>query len=143
MRSFRPRIILAVLALIVPVAGYPDRPDFAQEPLFIGSSVAPNLMFILDDSGSMGWGFIPDSIAYANGISWRNGRYSGTNAQNRYYYSSYINKIWYNPDVTYLPPWKPDGSGRYPDSSYTSAPENGYDDGSNTHNLSNRFSINI
>ena len=141
MRSFRPRIILAVLALIVPVAGYPDRPDFAQEPLFIGSSVAPNLMFILDDSGSMGWGFIPDSIAYANGISWRNGRYSGTNAQNRYYYSSYINKIWYNPDVTYLPPWKPDGSGRYPDSSYTSAPENGYDDGSNTHNLSNRFYV--
>ena len=141
MRSFRPRIILAVLALIVPVAGYPDRPDFAQEPLFIGSSVAPNLMFILDDSGSMGWGFIPDSIAYANGISRRNGRYSGTNAQNRYYYSSYVNKIWYNPDVNYLPPWKSDGSGRYPDSSYTSAPENGYDDGSNTRNLSNRFYV--
>jgi len=121
MRSFRLRTILATIALVLPAAGYSDRPELAQEPLFIGSSVAPNLMFILDDSGSMAWGFMP-----------------GLSSTRNYFYSSYINKIWYNPDATYLPPWKPDGSGRYPNSSYTSAPINGYDENSSKVDLSKK-----
>lgn len=144
MSSFDLKVVLATGMLALPTAGYSDRPDFAQEPLFIGSGVAPNLIFMLDDSGSMAWEFMPDSLNGDNAISSSNGSpyyQVGSNAHNPYYYSSHVNKMWYNPSINYTPPLKEDGSGRYPDSSYTSAPMNGYNSSSGVRNLSNRFSI--
>ncbi|WP_421867865.1 pilus assembly protein [Marinobacter adhaerens] len=96
--------------------------NLASVPLFLKESVDPNLMFVFDDSGSMGWRYMPDNL--------------GGDANENWYYSSDVNKIYYDPDVTYLPPYKPDGSGRYPNSSYTSAPVNGFDPNSGTDNLS-------
>lgn len=39
-------------------------PDLADKPLASGTSgeVKPNVMFILDDSGSMGWTHLPDHV---------------------------------------------------------------------------------
>ena len=96
--------------------------NLASVPLFLKESVDPNLMFIFDDSGSMGWRYMPDTLAYDRNNNW--------------YYSSAVNKIYYNPDVTYAPPFKPDGSGRYPNSDYTNAPVNGFDPNSDRDNLS-------
>ncbi|HAC29538.1 MAG TPA: hypothetical protein DCF82_17285, partial [Marinobacter hydrocarbonoclasticus] len=92
-------------------------------PLFLKESVDPNLVFIFDDSGSMGWRFMPDDLS---------GR-----AGNNYYYSSHVNKIYYDPSVTYTPPYKPDGSSRYPNSSYTNAWVNGFDQSEGTDDLRN------
>ncbi|WP_338845674.1 PilC/PilY family type IV pilus protein [Massilia sp. W12] len=39
----------------------------AQSPLFLASQPRPNIMFTLDDSGSMDWNFIPDSTAVMSG----------------------------------------------------------------------------
>ncbi|MGB1478955.1 MAG: pilus assembly protein [Marinobacter salsuginis] len=96
--------------------------NLASVPLFLKESVDPNLMFVFDDSGSMGWRYMPDNL--------------GGDAAQNWYYSSDVNKIYYDPDVTYLPPFKPDGSGRYPNSSYTNAPVNGFDSNSATDDLS-------
>lgn len=97
--------------------------NLSSVPLFLKESVDPNLMFVFDDSGSMGWRYMPDDLG-------------GNDIYNNWYYSSDVNKIYYDPDVTYVPPFKPDGSGRHPNSSYTSAPVNGFDPNSQTDNLS-------
>ncbi|MCK7549845.1 pilus assembly protein [Marinobacter koreensis] len=96
--------------------------NIASVPLFLKESVDPNLMFVFDDSGSMAWRFMPDSL---NGESY-----------GYWYYSSYVNKIYYDPTVTYLPPYKPDGSGRYPNSDYYDAWVNGFDHSDGKDNLS-------
>ncbi|MFC6686015.1 hypothetical protein ACFQGA_17145 [Marinobacter koreensis] len=73
--------------------------NIASVPLFLKESVDPNLMFVFDDSGSMAWRFMPDSL---NGESY-----------GYWYYSSYVNKIYYDPTVTYLPrisPTEADGT---------------------------------
>ena len=43
--------------------------SISQIPLFVIGGVSPNLTFVLDDSGSMTWGFMPDELVgdYANG----------------------------------------------------------------------------
>lgn len=108
----------------------------AQQPLFVGHGAGPNLLFILDDSGSMRWGFMPDDLV--------DGRItSGSNCSNRvsfagvknlcaltaknraFLVSSHMNKVYFNPDITYTPPIRADGT-RYPNASFTSAYANGY-----------------
>lgn len=59
-------------------------------PLFVSTSVPPNIVVSMDDSGSMAWGFMPDST----GGDWRE----------LYYRSAYHNKVYYDPTVTYIPP---------------------------------------
>ncbi|MBK1888110.1 pilus assembly protein [Marinobacter sp. DY40_1A1] len=138
------KVIMSTALLILPAAGYSARPDLAQEPLFIGSAVGPNLMFILDDSGSMGWEYMPDALSSFNNIQSSKGNRNyqdGKDASYPYYYSSHVNKMWYNPSVTYEPPLKSDGTGALPASSYTSAPEDGYNSSSSKYNLSNNFRI--
>jgi type IV pilus assembly protein PilY1 len=147
MNNVNLRVIVSTVLLIIPATGYSARPDFAQEPLFIGSAVAPNLMFLIDDSGSMDREYMPDDLSDVDDyykIDSSNGDSSyqeGKDAKKRFYYSSKVNKMWYDPTVTYKPPLKADGTGRYPDSSYTSAPINGYVSGSTKRNLSNKFDI--
>ena len=65
--------------------------DLANAPLFTSSNnaVKPNIMFILDDSGSMAWDYLPD----AANIS---GAYSK--------FASQCNGVAYNPAVVYTPP---------------------------------------
>ena len=144
MSGFNQKIKSGVLglALVLPTHGYTAAPDLAQEPLFVGNPVAPNLLFILDDSGSMDWEYMPDGLSSYDGIeaSDDDGAYQdGSNAYYPFYFSSRVNKTWYNPNVTYLPPIKADGSGRMPNSSYTSAPMDGYDSNSNTRDLTDEY----
>jgi type IV pilus assembly protein PilY1 len=90
-----------------------------------GSPAKPNIMFILDDSGSMNSAFMPDVVD----DKWR-GTYGYASAQ--------CNGVYFDPSLDYDPPKKSDGSS-YPNISFTSAPSNGFDTGSSTINLEKQF----
>lgn len=117
--------------------------NLADTPVFLKESVDPNLLFIFDDSGSMAWEWMPDNISGdlqlindPNGpIRWQNGR---LRIGRFWYYSSEVNKIYYDPDTEYLPPFRPDGTGRYPNSPFLNAWRDGYAQ-TNPVNLSLRY----
>lgn len=54
--------------------------------------------------------------------------------------SSAVNKIYYNPNIKYVPPLKSDGSS-YPDIGFTAALFNGFDSNSSKINLSNNYLV--
>ncbi|MFL9709568.1 pilus assembly protein [Methylobacillus sp. Pita1] len=103
--------------------------DISSNPLSTasGTVVRPNVMFVLDDSGSMNFNFMPDYVGYSQhnykcrkGQNGRtnsgNGRCEGavTDGQNKIteggdppVYSHYFNAIYYNPNVSYTPPVSP------------------------------------
>lgn len=88
--------MMSSAALIVPTQAGAAALAISQVPLYLGGTVAPNIMFILDDSGSMDRSYLPDTI---NNDWWRNrGR------------SSTWNKAYYNPNVNYRPPLDQDGN---------------------------------
>jgi type IV pilus assembly protein PilY1 len=100
--------------------------DLADVPLVSGVSkvVPPNIYFILDDSTSMNWEFMPDA-------AWGNG------SQECFKNFGY-NQIYYNPNVTYVPPKRADGTD-FPNSTFTAAWRNGFDASEGTINLSSQF----
>ncbi len=86
-----------------------------QRPLTTSTVLKPNLVLMLDDSGSMDWDYMPD-WDYIN---------RGTNADG--YQNSKINFVYYDPNVIYTPPPKADGSGFFPNSpGMTKAYKNGF-----------------
>ena len=90
------------------------------------TTVKPNLMYVLDDSGSMGWDFMPDPARNFNG------KYG--------YNSSQCNGVYYNPDVTYLPPVNAAGGPlNATATTFSAAYKNGYVTGAGTTNLSTGF----
>jgi type IV pilus assembly protein PilY1 len=64
-------------------------------PLFLTTGVAPNFVITLDDSGSMQWAYVPDSI-------------SG-NGSTRRFKSATFNAQYYNPNIHYLQPLDANG----------------------------------
>ncbi|HXH03938.1 MAG TPA: PilC/PilY family type IV pilus protein [Candidatus Competibacteraceae bacterium] len=110
--------------------------SISQSPLFMTtSSVDPNIMFILDDSGSMGWDYMPDEVGYDPDHP----DYVPANSKRRR--SSTINKIYYNPNIIYEPPVDENGNS-LGNATYSKAWTDGYDianrDGS-TVNLKTRY----
>lgn len=119
--------------------------NIAQSPLFLTQAAPPNVMFILDDSGSMQFELMPDSLIL------NNARYVFPRAEKIYGNSDYenrvvtvddaqndnataraynalarspqINTIYYNPSKTYRPWVKADGSS-YPNASPSCAYHN-------------------
>jgi len=94
--------------------------DIANSPFTVtGASPAkPNVMFILDDSGSMGWSHMPDSVA-ANFLQ-------DSSGNKKYgYVSAQCNGVFFDPAISYVPPKKADGSS-YPNVSFTAAPYDGF-----------------
>ena len=87
--------------------------DLAGAPLSSGAAVQvkPNIMFILDASGSMGSDFLPDSVSSdTSKVGFRNFQ---------------CNLIYFNPSITYLPPKRADGTD-FPNATFTSAKDDGY-----------------
>ncbi|MFH2139618.1 MAG: PilC/PilY family type IV pilus protein [Pseudomonadota bacterium] len=91
------------------------------------STVQPNLLFVLDDSGSMSWTFMPDT---ANDFHGKVG-----------YQSNQCNGVYYNPGTTYNPPVDASGT-EYTDASFTAARDDGFDSSSTARNLSSAFIAN-
>jgi len=100
--------------------------DIASVPLASSSTtvVKPNILFTLDNSGSMAWGHMPDSID-----SWVG--FAG-------YKNHLCNSMYYNPAVTYRAPKNADGTD-FANASFTAALYNGFDSASSTRNLSSNY----
>ncbi len=77
------------------------------------SSVKPNVLFILDNSGSMDWDHMPDDDGDGGSAVTFNFGYYGVR-------SSQCNQVYYNPDTTYLTPLNSDGTS-FANASFTSA----------------------
>ncbi|MBU1426061.1 MAG: hypothetical protein KKH12_12855 [Gammaproteobacteria bacterium] len=89
----------------------------ATEPLTstTGSNVKPNIMFILDDSGSMSWDYLPDWASDKNPFNGTGYRYLPEMHTN-----SGFNGVAYNPAVTYSPPVLYDAAGALDTTTYPS-----------------------
>ncbi|MEB3735074.1 hypothetical protein ULF88_15520 [Halopseudomonas pachastrellae] len=66
--------------------------DVSQQPLMLVDSVAPNLIFTIDDSGSMKRSHVPDTIADDNTMRTKRVK------------SAEFNPAYYDPDTTYIIP---------------------------------------
>ncbi|AMP01409.1 neisseria PilC beta-propeller domain protein [Collimonas arenae] len=75
--------------------------EIAQSPLFLPVPPPPNIMYMLDNSGSMVWGTVTGTDATAE--------FNAARSQ-RSYYSSAWNQIYYNPATTYTPAVKDNGT---------------------------------
>ncbi len=86
--------------------------DLANRPLATtttGETVRSNLMFVLDDSGSMDFHWMPDNVSTSDAC----------------YGSSDTNFIFFNPKTNYSPPLNADGKSM-PNASFTAAWFDGY-----------------
>ena len=79
-----------------------------EDPLTTASRVAPNILFILDDSGSMAFNYMPDSVPATSAPD------VAMNAYTR-------NTLSYNPNVAYLPWMRADGTRMTGGVAYTAA----------------------
>lgn len=101
--------LLIAASLALPLPSLAASVALATSPLTTSStsSVKPNLMFIIDDSGSMGWNYLPD---------WANDNHPtvGTNytSMPELFSNSGFNSLAYNPAITYAPPvfYDPNGT---------------------------------
>lgn len=132
--ALRPLSALALAAgLALPLASLAASVVLATSPLATSttSSVLPNVMFVLDNSGSMDWEHMPDDNSD-----------NGSDVPFQYGYyglrSSQCNQVYYDPNNTYLPPVDSSGAA-YADASFTSALKNGYDSASTAVNLNTSF----
>ena len=110
--------VCSVLLLAAASAWHPAfaaQTDISNTPLTSTTSaqVKPNIMLLMDTSGSMGWGHMPDEVETA----------TGTGSVG--YKAAQCNVLYYNRQQTYLLPKKPDGT-PFPTPSFTSAPYAGF-----------------
>ncbi|ULU27716.1 pilus assembly protein [Dyella terrae] len=93
-----------------------------SSPLIQRPTVPPNILLMLDDSGSMAWDVMPDygylSDTSASGLA-----------------SASVNGVYYNPQTTYTAPPMADGT-YYPNASFTNTWVNGFNQPDGTVNLS-------
>jgi type IV pilus assembly protein PilY1 len=96
-------------------------------PVFLKETVPPNILLTLDDSGSMAWGYVPDSLSALGTTAAPTLRFLAAN----------VNPIQYDPTEKYEAPPKADGT-RFT-TSFTSAYLDGFRPGAGTVNLSTTY----
>jgi type IV pilus assembly protein PilY1 len=74
---------LALLATALPMA-HAASTDIADVPMAVTTRAAPNIMFVLDDSGSMQWELLPDEVTWVPYVFPRlvSGVYGGSDYSN-------------------------------------------------------------
>ncbi|HUW26608.1 MAG TPA: PilC/PilY family type IV pilus protein [Gallionella sp.] len=126
-RHLLPFVLVA--SLVLPMPALAASVALATAPLATSttSTVKPNVLFVLDDSGSMSWTYMPDA---ADDFRGKVG-----------YHSSQCNAVYYNPGITYRPPVDAAGA-NYADASFTAAKDGGFDSSSTARNLDSAFIAN-
>lgn len=107
--------------------------DVSQQPLILGGFVEPNVLFVLDDSGSMHWETMPDALTglYGattgnnTGVMWMFPFIAGVHGAGDYgvrrvprfegnvaarFRSPHNNTVYYDPAITYQPWIRADGT---------------------------------
>ncbi|GLK89109.1 pilus assembly protein [Pseudomonas turukhanskensis] len=114
--------------------------NLSQVPLFLTEGVAPNIMVTIDNSQSMRWAFAPDTLSPVNSTDATAIRTS------RRAKSATFNPLYYNPTVTYTPPY----AVSYNDATVTSTPlttsftaayVNGFKSTLGSHNLATGYMV--
>lgn len=122
-----PLTLAAALACTAVGGTFAQTVEIADGPLSATlSQVKPNIMFILDDSGSMSFSYMPDEAGVPDA--------DGNPGENYGYRSAHCNGLAFNPALPYRPPVRPDGSS-YPDASFTAAQDDGFNPASMTTSL--------
>ena len=106
------RLFPLLVSALAPALAQAALTDIASAPLKTAGA-KPNVMLILDDSGSMQWSFLDDSVktkGYPNTVGYR---------------SALCNKLYYNPDSVYAPPVGANGAA-LPDAPFDAAWIDGY-----------------
>lgn len=140
----------AALTLSVLSVSFTANAKVSQAPLILVEGVAPNMLFTLDESGSMSWGYVPDQdnpvAKKLTSEMGRNGSHNDSaSVSSRRFYSNRTNPIYYSPHVIYeIPPaFKDDeyGTEYKLETSFEKAPINGFvtDDVTKNINLSNDY----
>jgi type IV pilus assembly protein PilY1 len=101
-------------SLAISQGSYAALTDLSPSPLASGSAtpIPPNILFTLDDSGSMTWTHMPDNVI--------------SDLSHVGYKNWLCNTVYYNPNLVYVPPSQADGTD-FPSSTFTAAKPNGYD----------------
>ena len=112
--SVRRSVVYSVLTSFLATSSLPSQAALTQldsKPIASTTSaqVKPNIMFILDTSGSMALLHLPDGLDSGT-IGYKNFR---------------CNLMYYNPATNYAPPKKPDGT-NFTGTTFTSAYSNGF-----------------
>ncbi|MCL2075799.1 MAG: PilC/PilY family type IV pilus protein [Betaproteobacteria bacterium] len=128
--SLPQKTILGLAVALFPGLALPQAtPDFeiAQRPLTAGTLVAPNLVYIHDDSSSMLRVNMPDSAVSSytsipSGITLSTGTFTSSLTSYNMYSVAW-NTVYYNPKVIYQPPieWRNGQLRRMPNSDTLSA----------------------
>ncbi|HEY5994759.1 MAG TPA: PilC/PilY family type IV pilus protein [Gallionellaceae bacterium] len=107
------RAIAGLLMLVAATQAWAGLTDLATAPLATssGTSVRPNILFTLDNSGSMAWDFLPDYTGGGMGTSFPHCK-PNTRCTNGLppFQANYYNGLAYNPSNTYGPPYNFDGT---------------------------------
>lgn len=111
----------AMVTTGVPLPAYAALTDLSSSPLAANAAVQtkPNIMLLMDTSGSMAWGHMPDEVEQDTKTGYNNGQNSIG------YKSTQCNAIYYNPAIIYKVPKLADGT-FFPTPSFGGAPYNGY-----------------
>lgn len=100
--------LLVIAALMCPKFGHTNV-TVEQHPLVVAPPVEPNIMFIMDDSGSMAWQHMPGTDASWTSSPPNGLPHSSMNNDIRLRAAN-INTAWYDPTKTYRPWRNWDGS---------------------------------
>ncbi len=150
-RFIRPNILVCFVLLQFAVANQVYAlPPLSNGPLFLGGNISPNVMFTLDDSGSMHFEIMPQHLivsevrymfpratnVYGGGSDYNNYviDFDPANKYTASLRSSHMNKIYYDPSVWYQPWSNADGS-LMSNASPTCAPHNPKDTAKGCRNL--------
>lgn len=95
-------LMLSAMIALAPLSSQAGV-DIAQQPLSVADPVPPNIMFIMDDSGSMAWQHMPGTTATWSAAPPSGLPYSGDLTNDIRLRASNVNTQWYNPLITYEP----------------------------------------
>ena len=148
-----------------PSIGNAGPGTLADSPLFLTNAVEPNILFLIDDSGSMDWGLMTEE---EDGLMWLGCRYYYTHqtTDNRDYWvvptepalidlgvaapyggvwrarSSSYNKAYYDPTVSYYPwPGEDSNGNQFRDADPAAAPIDPFNPGDGTLNLTTEGTV--
>ena len=121
--------LLPLIAMILAAApaAWAGTTDISTQPLVTlpTAQAKPNLLFVMDSSGSMNWSYMPDNLGLSRSIT--NEPFDGHGGRVNWYgyWSAQCNGLAFDPNADYSPPLRADGTS-YPHVSYTNAPTDGY-----------------